>query len=65
MIKNTTFYLGYTRNTGRVERLAGTIANTGGNMTTTIDESAHPGIEDIGDMDLQAHWGCCGRGKFF
>lgn len=25
-----------------------------------IDETANPGIEDIGVMPLQAHWGCCG-----
>lgn len=24
----------------------------------TIDETAHPGIEDIGTLPLQSHWGC-------
>lgn len=26
----------------------------------TIDETTHPGIEDIGTLSLQAHWGYCG-----
>jgi len=26
----------------------------------TIDETTNPGLDDIGKMNLQAHWGCCG-----
>lgn len=26
----------------------------------SIDETASPGLEDIGILPLKAHWGCCG-----
>jgi len=45
---------------GDVVLIAATHNGRRGQKKITLDKSAHPGIEDIGTIDLQAHWGCNG-----
>lgn len=45
---------------GDVILVAATHDGRRGQKRVTIDESGHPGREDIGTIDIKAHWGYCG-----